>query len=163
MIGNFLGFFEKPHSYAKTALATFWATFGKNRVTLLGRYLSSRQNIIIADRSCINLSCLKNYITINCRENVQLGWSLFLFKYFFFQVLTPTAKVKPTRQLTSSSLAPAMTTQFTLTRKKRCQTSNVTSPSMSDFDFPDDDLLCPIGSDDPLKNPYNVDADVAGN
>ena len=34
---------------------------------------------------------------------------------------------------------------------------------MSDFDFPDDDLLCPIGSDDPLKNSSNVDADVAGN
>ena len=29
MIGNFFGYFEKPHSYLKTALATFWATFGK--------------------------------------------------------------------------------------------------------------------------------------
>ena len=29
MIGNFLGYFEKPHSYVKTALATFWATFGE--------------------------------------------------------------------------------------------------------------------------------------
>ena len=29
MIGNFLGYFEKPHSYVKTALATFCATFGK--------------------------------------------------------------------------------------------------------------------------------------
>ena len=29
MIGNFLGYFEKPHSYVKTELATFWATFGK--------------------------------------------------------------------------------------------------------------------------------------
>ena len=26
MIGNFLGNFEKPHSYGKTAVATFWAT-----------------------------------------------------------------------------------------------------------------------------------------
>ena len=33
MIGNFLGYFEKPHSYVKTALATFWATFGKNWAT----------------------------------------------------------------------------------------------------------------------------------
>ena len=33
MIGNFLGYFEKPHSYVKTALATFWATFGKNWTT----------------------------------------------------------------------------------------------------------------------------------
>ena len=33
MIGNFLGYFEKPHSYAKTALGTFWATFGKNWAT----------------------------------------------------------------------------------------------------------------------------------
>ena len=29
MIGNFLGYFEKHHSCVKTALATFWATFGK--------------------------------------------------------------------------------------------------------------------------------------
>ena len=31
MIGNFLGYFEKSHSYFKTAfaLATFWVTFGK--------------------------------------------------------------------------------------------------------------------------------------
>ena len=29
MIGNFLGYFEKLHSCVKTALATFWATFGK--------------------------------------------------------------------------------------------------------------------------------------
>ena len=28
MIGNFLGIFEKPHSYVKTEVATFWATFG---------------------------------------------------------------------------------------------------------------------------------------
>ena len=30
MIGNFLGYFEKPHSFVKTALATLRATFGKN-------------------------------------------------------------------------------------------------------------------------------------
>ena len=35
MIGNFLGYFEKPHSYVKTALATFWATFGKNYLLLI--------------------------------------------------------------------------------------------------------------------------------
>ena len=29
MIGNFLGYFEKPHSYFKTALATFGVTFVK--------------------------------------------------------------------------------------------------------------------------------------
>ena len=29
MIGNVLGYFEKPHSYVKTVLATFWATFAK--------------------------------------------------------------------------------------------------------------------------------------
>ena len=33
MIGNFLGYFEKSHSYIKTALAIFWVTFGKNWVT----------------------------------------------------------------------------------------------------------------------------------
>ena len=33
MIGNFLGYFETPHPYVKTALATFWATFGKNWAT----------------------------------------------------------------------------------------------------------------------------------
>ena len=34
MIGNFLGYFEKPHSYVKkTTLATSWATFGKNWAT----------------------------------------------------------------------------------------------------------------------------------
>ena len=29
MIGNFLGYFDKSHSNVKTALTTFWATFGK--------------------------------------------------------------------------------------------------------------------------------------
>ena len=29
MIGNILRFFKNPHSYVKTALATFGATFGK--------------------------------------------------------------------------------------------------------------------------------------
>ena len=29
MISNFLANFEKPHSYAKTALVTFWVTFEK--------------------------------------------------------------------------------------------------------------------------------------
>ena len=29
MNGHFLGYFENPHSYVKTALATFWPTFGK--------------------------------------------------------------------------------------------------------------------------------------
>ena len=33
IIGNFWGTFEKPHSYVKTAWATFWATFGKNWAT----------------------------------------------------------------------------------------------------------------------------------
>ena len=30
MIGNFLGYFEIPHSYVIATLATFWATFGEN-------------------------------------------------------------------------------------------------------------------------------------
>ena len=29
MIGNFMGYFQKPYSYLKTALATFCATLGK--------------------------------------------------------------------------------------------------------------------------------------
>ena len=29
MIGNVLGYFENGYSYVKTALTTFWATFGK--------------------------------------------------------------------------------------------------------------------------------------
>ena len=29
MIGNFSGYFEKPDSYVKTALATFWGNFWK--------------------------------------------------------------------------------------------------------------------------------------
>ena len=33
MIYNFLGYFEKPHYYEKTVLATFGATFGKNWAT----------------------------------------------------------------------------------------------------------------------------------
>ena len=33
MMANFLGYFEKPHSYDKTALATFWATFGTSWAT----------------------------------------------------------------------------------------------------------------------------------
>ena len=30
MISNLFGYFKKPPSYLKTALATFWATIGKN-------------------------------------------------------------------------------------------------------------------------------------
>ena len=33
MIGNCLGYFEKPHSYVKTSLASLGATFGKNWAT----------------------------------------------------------------------------------------------------------------------------------
>ena len=33
MIGNFLGNVEKPHSCVKTAVDTFWATFGNIRAT----------------------------------------------------------------------------------------------------------------------------------
>ena len=33
MIGNFFGYFEKPHSHVKTAMATFWAIFRKNWAT----------------------------------------------------------------------------------------------------------------------------------
>ena len=29
MIGNLLGYFEKPHFYLSTAVSTFWATFGE--------------------------------------------------------------------------------------------------------------------------------------
>ena len=29
LIDNFLGYFEKPHSYVKTQSANFWATFAK--------------------------------------------------------------------------------------------------------------------------------------
>ena len=29
IISNFLGYFEKPHSYVKTAVSTSWVTFGK--------------------------------------------------------------------------------------------------------------------------------------
>ena len=35
IIGNFLDYFEKLHSYSKTALATFWATFEKMGYSLL--------------------------------------------------------------------------------------------------------------------------------
>ena len=33
MISNFWAIFKKPHSYPKTALATFWATIRKNWAT----------------------------------------------------------------------------------------------------------------------------------
>ena len=45
MIGNFLGYFEKPHSYVKTALATFGKKLGyfllQHLVTLIA---SSKQS-----------------------------------------------------------------------------------------------------------------------
>ena len=34
MIGNFLGYFEKPDSYVNTAASTFWTTFGENWATV---------------------------------------------------------------------------------------------------------------------------------
>ena len=36
---NFLGYFEKTHSYVKTALATFWATFGNKLSYFLLQHL----------------------------------------------------------------------------------------------------------------------------
>ena len=33
MIINFLGYFEKPHFYVKTAVATYWVTFGNSWAT----------------------------------------------------------------------------------------------------------------------------------
>ena len=39
MIGNFLGYFEKHHSCVKTALATFWATFGKSDASIVQAWL----------------------------------------------------------------------------------------------------------------------------
>ena len=40
MIGNFLGYFDKTHYYAKTALASFWATIGKNMATVFSNIWS---------------------------------------------------------------------------------------------------------------------------
>ena len=47
MIGNFLGYFEKPHSYVKTSLTTFWETFGKTsllRKNCIGYFLGNFWN-----------------------------------------------------------------------------------------------------------------------
>ena len=59
-----------------------------------------------------------------------------------FQVLTPTAKVKPQRVTPQPVTQLASRAQFTLTRKKRCYLS---SPSPTELDEPEDDLLCPFG------------------
>ena len=39
MIGIFLGNFEEPQSYAKPAVATFWATFGNIWATFCSKLL----------------------------------------------------------------------------------------------------------------------------
>ena len=47
MIVNFLGYFEKPHSYAKTAFSTFRATFWKNWATF-----NPTSGHTVCDRRC---------------------------------------------------------------------------------------------------------------
>ena len=47
IICNFLGYFEIPHSHVKTALATFWATFGKFRATFYSNIWSHWRDLTI--------------------------------------------------------------------------------------------------------------------
>ena len=50
MIGNFLGYFEKPHSYAKTALGTFGQLLEKIGLLLIptsGHTASKRDGHLI--------------------------------------------------------------------------------------------------------------------
>ena len=41
MFGDLLGYFERHHFLGKTAVDTFWATFGKNWATLNSNILSN--------------------------------------------------------------------------------------------------------------------------
>ena len=45
MIGNFWGYFEKLYAYVQTALASFWATFGKK----LGYFLLQHLVTLLED------------------------------------------------------------------------------------------------------------------
>ena len=56
VLGNFLGYFEKPHSDVKTALASYWATFGeKNWATFYSNVWShwplNNDTIVCLDHS----------------------------------------------------------------------------------------------------------------
>ena len=64
MIGNFLGHFEKPHSYVKTALATFWATFGKIGLLFTPPYGHTGERETEKDKAKSSLrSPRRNFIT----------------------------------------------------------------------------------------------------
>ena len=55
MIGNILCFFKNPHSYVKTALATFGATFGKIALLLVQHMVT----LVVADlASWLNDGCV---------------------------------------------------------------------------------------------------------
>ena len=64
MIGNFLGYFEKPHSHVKTALATFWALFGKvsQLITRLSGHTALPLVILIAWQFLHYSSSLQNLL-----------------------------------------------------------------------------------------------------
>ena len=51
MIGNFLGYLEKPYSYVKTALATFCTSFGKNWATFYSNIWSHWAATIVLQKS----------------------------------------------------------------------------------------------------------------
>ena len=51
IIGNFLGYLEKPHSYVKTALATFCTSFGKNWATFYSNIWSHWAATIVLQKS----------------------------------------------------------------------------------------------------------------
>ena len=64
MISNFLAYFEKPHSYAKTALVTFWVTFEKIGQLFTLTSGDSGQNLFLfssyilsTDHAAFSLNC----------------------------------------------------------------------------------------------------------
>ena len=77
MIGNFLDYFENPHSYVITALVTFGATFGKK----LGHFLL--QHLVTLAVANLERSTPLQQLTLESFDNIFVS----VFYIFFFAVV----------------------------------------------------------------------------
>ena len=79
MIGNFLGYFEKTHSYVKTALATFWATLEKN----IGLLFSPTSGHSVYD-VCTMLAVFGSFLLFTKAKQQQQSSIAKVEKFFFW-------------------------------------------------------------------------------
>ena len=71
MFGDLLGYFERHHFLGKTAVDTFWATFGKNWATLNSNILSNLTGTNVKVQTHIRLvsqNVAQNLRRCRCRQ-----------------------------------------------------------------------------------------------